>query len=227
MNIKERNFPTIESAAHALADDLADIIRKAISVRGRAFLAVSGGRTPKYVFERLCKSAVDWSRVIITLTDERWVMGHQPESNENLVRSYLLQGPAATATFIPFFGGEKSPEAGEAACEARLKKLDLPFDAVYLGVGEDGHFASLFPGDPAVDARDSLCVPVPETESRLSRMSLTVPTILNARKIFLLFSGSAKHAMYANAKNSGSYKDIPIRLILSQSQTPVFVLTAP
>lgn len=225
--IEERNFKTLEAAAHALADDLAAVLREAISTRGEALIAVSGGRTPQQVFERLHQLTVDWSRVTITLADERWVPPDHPDSNEKLVRSYLLQGTAAAATFIPLYGGEESPEAGQPACEARLKTLALPFDAVYLGMGSDGHFASLFPGDAAVDARDSLCVAVPAMESRLPRMSLTAPAILNAGKIFLLFSGADKHAMYAEAKKAGSYKEIPLRLILSQTQTPVVVLTAP
>lgn len=227
MKIEERNFETLEAAALALADDLAAVLREAISARGQALIAVSGGRTPQSVFERLRQLAVDWSRVTITLTDERWVPLDNPNSNEKLVRSYLLQGSAAAAKYIPLFGGEKSPEAGQPACEARLKTLPLPFDAVYLGMGSDGHFASLFPGDDAVDARDSFCVAVPASESRLPRMSLTAPAILNAGKIFLLFSGADKHAKYAEAKKAGSYKEIPLRVILSQTQTPVSVLTAP
>lgn len=227
MKIEERNFKTLETAAHALADDLAAVLRETISGRGRALLAVSGGRTPRLVFERLRQVAVDWNRVTIILTDERWVSPDHPDSNEKLVRSYLLQGSAAAATFIPLYGGEASPEAGQPACEARLKTLALPFDAVYLGMGGDGHFASLFPGDAALDARDSLCAAVSAAGSRLPRMSLTAPAILNAGKIFLLFSGADKHSMYARAKKSGSHKDIPLRLILSQEQTPVSVLTAP
>jgi 6-phosphogluconolactonase len=227
MAIEEHYFTSLEAAADELAGNLASVVGDAISARGQALLAVSGGRTPKHVFERLRRHHVEWSRVQVTLTDERWVPVDHPESNERLVRSCLLLGSAASATFISLFGGEKSAKEGQSACEARLRTLTLPFDAIYLGIGSDGHFASLFPRDPALNVCNSLCVAVPATESRLSRISLTVSAILNANKIFLLFSGNDKHAIYSKAKQPGSINDIPLRLLLVQEQTPLSVLTAP
>jgi 6-phosphogluconolactonase len=226
MNIKEQNYISTEVAAQALAENLASILREAISIRGKALLAVSGGRTPKHVFDRLCQMDLDWSNVTITLTDERWVPPEHPESNERLVYSHLLKNSAADATFIPLFGGEHSAVTGQSACESRLKKLKLPFDVVYLGMGDDGHFASLFPNDAALDFRENLCVSVPPTETRLSRMSLTLPAILNTRQIFLLFSGTNKYDKYLAAQKKGSYKDVPIRLILLQKEIPVNVMYA-
>jgi len=227
MSIAERRFASFPDAAHALAGELALALGRAISARGRALLAVSGGRTPQQVFERLRQLEVDWGGVTLTLTDERWVPPDHPDSNERLVRTCLLRGPAAGAAFVPLFGGEESPEAGQPGCEARLRTLALPFTAVYLGMGPDGHFASLFPGDPAIDARDTLCVAVPGTGSRLPRMSLTASTLLNSEKVFLLFAGKDKEATYAEAKKAGSCKALPLRLLLSQTQTPVLVLMAP
>lgn len=225
--INERQFSSIEAAAHALADDLAVALCEAIAVRGRALLAVSGGHTPRHVFDRLHRLEVDWSRVTVTLTDERWVPADHPDSNERLVRSHLLCGPATAATFVPLFGGESSAPAGQSACEARLRALALPFDAVYLGMGDDGHIASLFPGDNAINVSNSLCIAVPATESRLPRMSLTRRTLLDTRRIFLLFSGADKQAKYAEAKRKGSLHEVPLRLILSQELAPVYVLKTP
>jgi 6-phosphogluconolactonase len=99
---EERHFPSLPDAAHALAGELALTLDHATSARGRALLAVSGGHTPQPVFERLRQLEVDWGRVTLTLTDERWVPPNHPDSNENLVRSWLLRGPAAAA-FIPLF----------------------------------------------------------------------------------------------------------------------------
>ena len=226
MNLHEREFTDLETAAQVLAEDLAAAMRDAIAARDQAVIAVSGGRTPKQVFEHLRQSELDWRRVTLTLIDERWVPPDHPESNERLVRSYLLQGPAAAATFVPLYNGADSPESGQAGCEAAVQKLAMPFDAVYLGMGSDGHFASLFPGDPAVETRDGLCVAVPGTESRLPRMSLTAPVILDARKIFLLFSGEEKLQKYREAQKPGPYRDIPLRLVLHQERTPVEVLFA-
>jgi 6-phosphogluconolactonase len=227
MVLDERAFDTIEAAACALADELAAGLREALASRGRALLAVSGGRTPRHVFGHLRAARLDWARVAITLTDERWVPPEHPESNERLVRAYLMQDGVAAATFVPLYGGEDTPEAGQAACEARLAGLPLPFDAVYLGMGQDGHFASLFPGDRAVEAREGRCVAVPAGRGRVARMSLTAPAVLNTRRVFLLFGGADKHGAYARARHDGPAADLPLRLVLRQDTAPVTVLSAP
>ncbi len=224
---KELAFDSIETAAHALAEALAESLRDGIEARGQALLAVSGGRTPKLVFEPLRHMALEWSRVTITLTDERWVPPEHADSNEGLVRRHLLQGPAADAHFVPLYNGAASPEAGRQACEARLRSLPLPFDAVYLGMGPDGHVASLFPGEPAVHVADQRCVAVPATDGRQPRMSLTAPTLLQARRVYLLFAGADKHAVYRKALEPGSPRETPLRLILHHKSTPVHVLHAP
>jgi len=224
--LEEKSYKTIDAAANVLAEDLAITISDAIASRGQALMAVSGGHTPQLVFNHLRGKKLAWNRVTLTLTDERWVPPDHPDSNEKLVRSFLLKGSASRAIFIPLFGGEESPLVGESNCENRLRGMNLPFDAVYLGMGEDGHFASLFPNDSAITIHDRLCVGVPGTESRLPRISLTGPTILNTRKLFLLFSGAEKNEIYTEAKKPGSYKEIPLRMILSQSQTPLYVMRA-
>jgi len=225
--IEERSFPNLTKAAQVLAKELAGMLNSALDTRGHASLAVSGGRTPQTVFSQLRLLPVDWRRVTLTLTDERWVAPDKPESNEQLVRTFLLQGAARAAVFVPLYGGEEEPADGQAACESRLKQIKRPFDAVYLGMGEDGHFASLFPGDEAVFKEDSLCVAVPPAQTRLPRLSLTARTILDSRKIYLLFSGAEKHEIYERAKLEGPAIEMPVRLILHQTQVPVHVLTAP
>jgi len=227
MTIKERRFAAVETAASALAVDLADTLQEAISLQGHASLIVSGGGTPRHVFHHLRKLEVDWAHVTVTLSDERWVPADHPDSNERLVRSFLLTGSAGTATFIPLYGGENTAKEGQSACEARLMDIWRPFDAVYLGMGGDGHFASLFPGDPALEVREGLCVAVPGTETREPRLTLTASAILDARKLFLLFSGTEKHAIYAEARRTGPIEAVPLRVILLQERTPVTVLIAP
>ena len=226
MAIEYRPFLSVVDAANKLADELAADLQQAITDRGQASLAVSGGRTPRHVFEQLRSAGLDWKRVTITLTDERWVPASHPDSNEKLVRDFLLQGAAASATFIPLYGGEASPDAGQSACETRLKNIELPFDAVYLGMGSDGHFASLFPGDPAGEVHSSCCIAVPAKNGRQSRMSLTAPTVLRARKVYLLYSGLEKQATYAEAIKPGSFMELPLRRVLLQDQAPVIVLAA-
>lgn len=227
MSIEEQQYPDMQAAAHALAEQIAGNLKDAVAAKGRASLAVSGGRTPKLVFTRLRELDVDWSKITITLIDERWVANDHSDSNEGLTRNYLMQGAAEEATFVPMFGGEATPMDGQAACEKRLQEFPLPFDASYLGMGPDGHFASLFPGDPAVQVTEGLCVAVPATEDRVARMSLTAPAVLNSENIYLLLNGDEKKAKYEEAKTPGAAEEVPLRLLLLQNDVPIKVLIAP
>lgn len=225
--LTESDFTTIEAAAIALAEKLASIARRSISSNGEAVLALSGGRTPSLVFNHLRQLRLDWSRVTVTLTDERWVPANHPDSNENLVRTQLLKGPAGAAKFVPLFGAEASPDAGLAACEARLSAMNRPIDAVYLGMGSDGHIASLFPGtQAALRSQRTMCVAVPAAAGRHPRLSLSINTILKAGEILLLYAGQDKHDAYLTAKATEDSPDNPLSLILCQQETPVSVLRA-
>jgi 6-phosphogluconolactonase len=227
MTIEEREYASIELAAKALANELASTLKAAISSRGRVSLIVSGGRTPRHVFENLRRLDLDWPRVTVSLSDERWVSADHPDSNERLVRSYLLSGSASAANFVPLYGGENTPKDGQRACEARLRGIGPPFDAIYLGMGEDGHFASLFPSNSVLGIREGLCAPVSATQTRHPRLTLTISAILNSRRIFLLFAGAEKRAAYLNAKCAGPVEAAPLRLVLDQTCTPVTVMMAP
>ncbi len=213
-----QNFATIKLAAQALAERVIVTLNEAISKRGKASIAVSGGRTPRLVFQHMRQHRVSWDRVTVTLTDGRWVTPDHAESNEWLVRTHLLIGPAKAATFIPMFGGESSPQSGQAACEHRLISIGRPFDAVYLGMGADGHIASLFPGHSAVNIRSSLCVAVSAPEIRPPRMSPTAAAIMGSGKIFLLFAGADKHSTYRRTRQEGASRGIPLRLLYGKAR---------
>ena len=103
LKIIEQKFTTLEEAASTLAVDLSNTLRDAISTRGQSLLAVSGGNTPRKVFKYLREQRVDWNKVTITLTDERWIPNDNAESNEQLVHSYLLKYLSEDTTFIPFY----------------------------------------------------------------------------------------------------------------------------
>ena len=227
MKVEEHFFPSIQIAANELSKMLAGCLNRAISIRGKALIAVSGGRTPKYVFPFLRQENVDWNRVTMTLTDERWVSTDSTESNENLVKSCFLTGPAKATSFVPLYSGAVSLLEGQKSCEHRLAKLDFPFDAVYLGFGPDGHFASLFPGDPTLDVTGTLCASVSSPAVRQQRLTLTVETILNSRKIFILYSGKDKHRVYCRAQTKGLRNEIPLRIILQQDRIPICVIRTP
>jgi 6-phosphogluconolactonase len=226
VTLKETDFPSVEAAAAALAGMLARVAQNSISEDGSAVLAVSGGRTPRIVFERLREFELPWDKVIITLTDERWVANDHADSNERLVRRHLLNGPAKSARFIPFYDGESSPVAGLTACESRLLDLHKPIDAIYLGMGSDGHIASLFPETRVIESSHSKCVAVPATPGRLPRLSLSIGTILTAREVFLMYSGLAKHKAYLAARKLDRSSCSALQSLLSQQEMPVSVLRA-
>ncbi len=146
MTIREHHYETREALAEALATGVAAVLAGGIATRGQAVLAVSGGSTPKLFFKTLSQADLDWSSVTVCLVDERWVPETSDRSNTRLVRENLLTGRAASAHLEPLF--EEGPSAREAEDEVsrRLSALPRPFDAVILGMGNDGHTASFFPG---------------------------------------------------------------------------------
>lgn len=224
--VTESSYLSVEEAAAAVASTIASILDQSISERGKAFMAVSGGRTPKVVFERLREYDLGWDKVIVTLTDERWVNVDQHQSNERLARTCLLQDSGKAAEFIPLYDGRASPEAALEACESRLLSLEMQLDVVYLGMGTDGHTASLFPGATFKYGSQSLCVAVSNAPDGLARLSLSVDAIVSSRNIVLLYSGADKHEAYVSAKANDAIPGNPLSHILSQHETPVYVFRA-
>ena len=215
-----------------LAERISDILRDGIRRRGQASLAVSGGSTPIPLFSHLAETDLDWSKVTVLLVDERWVEPDSPDSNENLVRSYLLKGKAAMASFVGM--RTESPGAGfaEDACEKQLRTIPLPLDCLILGMGNDGHTASLFPGadtlEAAVDLHSGrICMAVRPPATPHERMTLTLPAILASRQLFLLLQGEKKKQVLARAQEVGDARQMPIRFILRQTTTPLAVYWSP
>jgi 6-phosphogluconolactonase len=213
-------FPSAAVAAEAAAAAVARCLVDGLKTRGRASLVATGGRSPGPVYDRLRDAAVDWTRVVVTLSDERRVEPTSADSNTRLVRERLLVGRAAKAHLLPL--------ADDA--EPGLRAL-LPFDAVLLGMGEDGHVASLIPGSPALAQgmdldSDRLLIDIPAGVGSppLARVSLTLPAILQAKAIFLLIAGDAKREVIARAEAGA---DMPVGAILAQDRVPVRVLWAP
>lgn len=215
----DRPFDSPDAMAEALAKAIAAELSQAIAARGEASLVLSGGHTPRRLFSRLSRIALSWNRVKITLADERLLPASEPESNERLIRDYLLHDEAQRAVFVPLWQGEGDPV--ESANEA-VSALRRPLDVVVLGMGEDGHFASLFPGIPGLSAAlnpasERLAIFIPATPARQPRVSLTLAVLLDAAMIFLSFEGQAKRSVMERALQPGPLEDLPIRAILRQN----------
>jgi 6-phosphogluconolactonase len=215
-------FPTAAAAADAAAFGVAQALSKGLKTHGRAGLVATGGRSPGPVYDRLSRAVgFDWARVVVTLSDERCVGPDDPASNARPVRERLLVGEAAKAHLLPLW-----PEPEPAALSALV-----PFDAVMLGMGEDGHVASLIPGDPGLAAAldpgaENLTVSVPAGLGNppLARISLTMAALLRSRAIFLLIAGDAKREVLARAEAGAA---LPVRPLLAQARVPVRVLWSP
>ena len=217
-----------------IAAHIADALRAAIAARGQASLAVSGGRSPIPLFEALRKQALDWSQVTVVLVDERVVPRDHADSNTALVARHLLQGKAAAARFLPFFR-ELAPQFNAEVLNAlvrdageRIAALPWPLDVAVLGMGEDAHTASLFPGAPgyarAIGTDDRLAWVVPHTAPH-ARISFTLSALLDARELVLSIAGESKLAVYRRAAERAD-EAMPISLVLNQSQTPISVWIA-
>ena len=179
-------YPTREALFDAAAHALIDVLTAALAAKGSASLALAGGSTPAPVYRRLAQADLDWPKVTVILTDERKVAPDHPDSNARMLRQTLLTGPAAEAAFAPL-------------TEPAVAGL-TPFDGVLLGMGEDGHFASLFPGNRALAAGlsgDALVVDVPAGEPAppQPRSSLTLKALTGAASPLLLVTGAAKRAV--------------------------------
>lgn len=230
--VHEHRFPDSLALAHALSGEIKVDLEEAIAVRGTASLVVSGGRTPAKLFEQLRSEKLDWSKVRVTLADERWVDTGTEASNERFVREKLLTGPAAAAHFVGLKNPAPTPEAGADWATRALTRVPHPFDVVLLGMGEDGHTASLFPGSLALaraldPTAAAACVAVNALTPPHARVSLNLTALLDARRIVLHFEGEPKWQVYLRARTPGAAAELPIRSILHQKDVPVDVYWAP
>ncbi|WP_174300969.1 6-phosphogluconolactonase [Caulobacter sp. S45] len=218
-----------QTLAARLADDVAFRLAEAMALRGVASLVVPGGSTPGLLFDALSRRELAWDRVMVTLNDERWVDPPDPASNEHLVQTRLITARAAAARFV----GLKTA-AGRAAdvvaeVERRLAAVPQPFDVMLLGMGEDGHTGSLFPGSAALKASlggDSArvqAVQAPGARGSTERMTLSLPALLDSRFIALLITGRAKLDALRRAQAPGDPLDPPIRAVLQRARVPVHV----
>ncbi len=226
-----RTFGDKDELALALADVVVSNLNAGIAERGRAAVAVSGGSTPARFFRALSqRTDVDWSKVTVTLVDERWVDESSDRSNARLVKANLLQGPAAAAAFVPLWqGGEEPDAAGIAKANAAIAAIPV-LDAAILGMGNDGHTASFFPGGDTL--AEALSVDGPVVSIRAPgagepRVTLTLRRLLAAEALYLHIEGNEKAEVLDKALGDGDVADMPVRAVLRQDLKPVTVFWCP
>ena len=202
-----------------LSEQILDILKLAIKERGTASFVVSGGSSPVKIFNDLSLTDLDWSRVIITLVDDRLVDKSHNDSNEKLVFENLMINKASNSNFVSLCN---SPQD--------ILNINRPFDVMLLGMGEDGHFASLFP--QLIKTNSSYFEPssTPEiihTEPMGSpchkRVSMNLSMILQSNNVFLLIPNKKKLEVYEQAKND---KELPLYFLLNQKNTTINIITS-
>jgi 6-phosphogluconolactonase len=222
----------MNALSREFAGEIAAQLARAIAARGLASLVVSGGRTPVKLFELLRALELDWSKVCVALADERWVDPKDEASNERLVRDELLKDKAAAARFLGLKNAAPSPDLGAVSAWETFARVPRPFDLTLLGMGDDGHTASLFPGSPNLrsalnPAAAAGCVGMWAPSPPQARLSLNLSALLDSRRIAILIGGEAKWRTYAAASLAGAVEDMPVRAVLRQQRTPVEVIWAP
>jgi 6-phosphogluconolactonase len=222
MPLHQSLFETPDALNQTFCQRISAILQKAIETDGRASLIVSGGRTPAGLFDALSNVALDWSKVDISLADERWVDVDNDASNEKMVRAKLLVNNAAVANFVGLKTAHADASDATDECTANFAHVKQPFDILILGMGEDGHTASLFPCSEQVNQgldldSGKIFLAVQPTTAPNQRMSLTLPALIKSKHVFLHLTGDSKRDVLAKALADNNELEMPIRAILNNA----------
>ena len=226
----ENVFDSREAASAAAAAHIGEALARRLEAQGKASVVVSGGSSPAGVFAELAQTALAWSDVHVIMSDERWVPPDHADSNERLVRETLLTGAAQDAKLLPFYAADTAIEARCEELDEELRLAPFPFACALLGMGEDGHFASLFPdADNLAEGLDvdssRLCIPVNTAASEHARLSLSLSALSRSDEILLLIFGEQKREIYETAKQDAN--GFPVSHLLRQKRAPVHLYWAP
>jgi 6-phosphogluconolactonase len=232
MTADMHTFDNGPALVQGLAGAVSAALTAAIKARGSASLAVSGGSTPKAFFKVLSQSKIDWSKVSVTLVDERFVEPDSDRSNEKLVRDNLLIDAASSAKFEPLFYPTATAEEAAATATKQTAAIGSPFDVAILGMGTDGHTASFFPGgsrlSEALDAATPRGVMTMEADGAGEpRLTFTFSSLQDAGFLVLHIEGAGKKDVLAKAQADGDEADMPIRAMLRRAASPLQIYWAP
>jgi len=225
-------YDSLDELADAVAGDVGFIIESAVDARGASLIAVPGGSTGPAVFGKLAAQTIAWKKVTIIPTDDRLVPMDDDRSNVRAIAKAFLPTGARVipiATEIPDYR-----LAGNSA-DARLQDLPWPLDLVWLGMGKDGHTASIFAGPDLQDALDAprarraigvMPEPLP-AEAPVARVTLTRAAILSARTLMITITGDEKRALLEQAITDGQSSKLPIGRVLAEAEQPIDIHWAP
>ena len=206
-----------EMLALDVANRLAGDLKKALVAQEFVSFAVCGGTTPAPIFDMLCAADLDWARVQIMLTDERWVPEGHAASNASLIKRHLMTDKAAAAQFVPFYRDGMTATAGAADVSPALD-ASLPLSVLMLGMGADMHTASLFPGaqgltEAMAPNAPNLCAVQPEGQD-IARITLSAPVLNGAMTKHLIIYGDEKRAALDRAQSLPP-QDAPVAAVLA------------
>jgi 6-phosphogluconolactonase len=223
------DYDTNDAMAAAVAEHIVRVIKDALGARDEALIALPGGKSPIPVFQRLAAANIDWSRVTIIPTDDRLVPATNPLSNYAMIARYFL--PKGAQVLPVVLEGATDYRAAGNSANAQLSDLRWPPDLVWLGVGADGHTASIFPGPDLEEALDGpnarralglMPSPLP-AEAPVARVTLSRPAILSARSLMLTLSGPEKRAVVERAIKDGALSSTPIGRVLAEIENPIVI----
>jgi 6-phosphogluconolactonase len=220
------DYDSVDEMADAVAGDIGFIVESALDARGEALIAVPGGKTPLPIYERLAKAKLNWKKVTIIPTDERLVPLTDEKSNIRAIAQAFL--PTGARVF-PIGSDIADYKLAGNSANAKLADLKFPLDLAWLGIGSDGHTASIFPGpdvDEALNApkgRNAVGVmpdPLP-ADAPVARVTLTRSAILSARTVLITVTGEEKKAMLEGAIADGQSSRLPIGRLLAEAEQPI------
>ena len=216
--VNAHTFKNPAVLAEELAKKVAEQLSAAIVRQGVATLVVSGGRSPVAFFEHLRLQAIEWSKVVVSLADERWVPVEHADSNAGLLKKHLLQGPAAKARFVGLYNVAANLDAAAEQADRLLAELP-PIDVLILGMGDDGHTASLFPNSPNLPQALALdnprrCWPMLAPTVPHQRLSMSLSLLASAKNTVLSIQGQAKLNTLSEALAGPDVAALPIRAFL-------------
>ncbi len=234
-NIQINKFDSREELFSAVANACRSQLEKVLKEKNKASFIIPGGTTPAPSFAQLAIADIDWKNITIGQSDERWVDADHEQSNQGLTQKTLLIDNAKSAKYVAMKNSAPDPFAGESQCNSDYAAI-APFSVTMLGMGLDGHIASLFPNSKTIDQALSLnnentCIAIDAEGCKVAgdfphRMSLTLSAIVKSELIILLVTGSEKLSVIEKAMITNDPKVLPVSGILNQQKTAVKIFWA-